>query len=53
MWNEMSSEARKERIRQRIRAKVDLDHYQHFPETIRNDHYKSDEYQRVAVYARV
>ena len=53
MWNEMSNEARKERIRQRIRAKVDLDHYQHFPETIRNDHYKSDEYQRVAVYARV
>ena len=53
MWNNMSNEEKKERIRQRIRVKVDQDHYFYYPETIRTDHYKSDEYQRVAVYARV
>ena len=27
--------------------------YEYFPETVSSDHYKSDEFQRVAVYARV
>ena len=26
--------------------------YETFPETVHTDHYKSDEYQRVAIYAR-
>ena len=49
----MTNEERKERIRQRVRVRVDEAHYEHYPETVRTDHYKSDEYQRVAVYARV
>ena len=53
MWNEMTKEEKKERIRQRIRARIDQDHYIYYPQTVNNDHYKSDEYQRVAVYARV
>ncbi len=53
MWNEMTKEQKKERIRQRIRARIDQDHYVYYPQTVNNDHYKSDEYQRVAVYARV
>ena len=53
MWNDMTTEQRKERIRRRIRAKVDEDKYFYYPETVRTDTYKSDEYQRVAVYARV
>lgn len=53
MWNDMTTEQKKERIRRRIRAKVDEDKYFYYPETIRTDHYKSDEYQRVAVYVRV
>lgn len=53
MKNEMTSEQKKERIRQRVRAKVDEEKYIYYPETIRTDHYKDDEYQRVAIYARV
>ena len=53
MWSDMTKEQKKERIRQRIRAQIDQDHYFYYPQTINNDHYKSDEYQRVAVYARV
>ncbi len=53
MRDEMTKEQKKERIRQRIRARIDQDHYMYFPQTVNNDHYKSDEYQRVAVYARV
>ncbi len=53
MWNDMSKEQKKERIRQRVRAQIDQDHYFYYPQPINNDHYKSDEYQRVAVYARV
>lgn len=53
MWNDMTREQRKERIRQRVRAQIDQDHYEYYPQTVNNDHYKSDEYQRVAVYARV
>ncbi|MBR2842622.1 MAG: recombinase family protein [Lachnospiraceae bacterium] len=32
---------------------MDPDRYEYYPETVSTDHYKSDEYQRVAVYARV
>ena len=53
MWTDMTKEQKKERIRQRIRARIDQDHYIYYPQTVNNDHYKSDEYQRVAVYARV
>ncbi len=53
MSSQMTNEERKERIRQRVRVQVDSDHYVYFPETVHTDHYKSDEYQRVAVYARV
>lgn len=53
MLTEMTKEEKKERIRQRIRARIDQDHYIYYPQTVNNDHYKSDEYQRVAVYARV
>ncbi len=53
MWNDMTKEQKKERIRQRIRAKIDEEHYFYYPQTINNDHYKSDEFQRVAVYVRV
>lgn len=54
MWiDNLTTEQKKERIRQRVRAQVDEDHYIHYPATVHTDHYKSDEYQRVAVYARV
>ena len=53
MWSDMSAEQKKERIRQRIRARVDEEKYFYYPETVRTDTYKSDEYQRVAIYARV
>ena len=53
MQNNLSIAQQKERIRRRIQAKVDENKYIYYPETIRTDHYKSDEYQRVAVYVRV
>lgn len=49
----MTNEERKERIRERIRVQVNGERYRYYPETIHTDHYKSDEYQRVAVYVRV
>lgn len=48
-----SNEERKERIRKRIRAQMEPGQYEYYPETVTTDHYKGDEYQRVAVYARV
>ena len=53
MWNEMTNEEKKERIRRRVRAKVDAQHYSFFPETIQTDTFRIDEHQRAAVYARV
>ena len=53
MQNNLSVAQQKEMIRRRIQAKVDENKYFYYPETIRTDHYKSDEYQRVAVYVRV
>jgi len=43
----------KERVRRRVNAQVDPEKYEYYPETVSSDHYKSDEFQRVAVYARV
>lgn len=48
-----SNERRKERVRRRIRAATDPENYTYTPETERDDYVKSDEFQRVAIYARV
>ncbi len=53
MWGNMTNEQRKERIRQRVRAKVDADHYSFYPETIQTETFRIDQHQRAAVYARV
>lgn len=53
MWTDMTNEQKKERIRQRVRAKVDAQHYSFYPETIQTESFRIDEYQRAAVYARV
>ena len=53
MTDRLSSEQRKERVRQRVRAQVDPNSYEYYPETITTDRYNDDIYQRVAVYARV
>ena len=49
----LTNEQKKERIRNRVRAQLDPTRYEFYPETVTNDHYKGDEYQRVAIYARV
>lgn len=53
MSNRMTREQKKERIRQKIRAQVDEEHYSYFPETVQMDSFRIDERQRAAVYARV
>lgn len=53
MINRWSSEQQKERVRQRVRAQIDPNSYEYYPETVSTDHYNNDIYQRVAVYARV
>lgn len=53
MRTDLTNEQKKERIRNKVRAKVDEEKYIYYPETIRTDTYKGDEYQRVAIYARV
>lgn len=53
MFTNMTKEQQKERIRQRVRAQVDEEHYFFFPETVETDRFRIDEYQRAAVYARV
>lgn len=47
------NEERKERVRQRIRVQMEEGTYETFPETVHTDHYQSDVFQRVAIYARV
>ena len=49
----LTIDEQKERVRRRVNAQVDPDKYEYYPETVSSDHYKSDEFQRVAVYARV
>ncbi len=53
MWNNMTNEQKKERIRRRVRAKVDEEHYSFYPESIQTESFRIDEHQRAAVYARV
>ena len=53
MWNDMTNEEKKERIRRRVRAKVDEQHYSFYPESIQTESFRIDEHQRAAVYARV
>lgn len=50
---ELTNEERKERVRRRVRAATDPENYTYTPETERTDYVKSDEFQRVAIYARV
>ncbi len=49
----LTNEEKKARVRQRVRVKMEEGTYETFPETIHTDHYQSDQYQRVAIYARV
>lgn len=49
----LTNEEKKQRVRQRVRVRMEEGTYETFPETIRTDHYQSDKYQRVAIYARV
>ncbi len=53
MAKNVTNEEQKERVRRRVRAQINPDSYEYYPETISSDHYKNDVYQRVAVYARV
>lgn len=50
---ELTNEERKERVRKRVRAATDPENYTYTPETEKTDYVKSDEFQRVAIYARV
>ena len=50
---QLTIDEQKERVRRRVNAQIDPEKYEYFPETVSSDHYKSDEFQRVAVYARV
>ena len=49
----LTNEEKKQRVRQRVRVRMEEGTYETYPETIRTDHYQSDKYQRVAIYARV
>lgn len=49
----LTNEEKKQRVRQRVRVQMEEGTYETFPETVHTDHYKADEYQRVAIYARV
>lgn len=49
----LTNEEKKQRVRQRVRVRMEEGTYETFPETVHTDHYKADEYQRVAIYARV
>jgi len=50
---ELTNEERKERVRRRVRAATDPESYTYIPETEKTNYVKSDEFQRVAIYARV
>lgn len=50
---EMTREQQRERVRRRVRSAMDPDRYEYTPEKERTDHVKGDEFQRVAIYARV
>ena len=48
-----TSEQQRERVRKRIRKASDPDSYNYTPAKENNDYAKTDEYQRIAIYARV
>ena len=48
-----TKEQKKERIRQRIRIRIDENNYEYTPEKKVPDYYDNDIFQRVAVYVRV
>ena len=51
---ELTNAQKQERVRQRIsQAYVDPDKYEYIPAKEQNDHVKADQFQRVAIYARV
>ena len=50
---ELTREQQRERVRRRVRAATNPENYTYFPEKENTDYVKSDEYQRVAIYARV
>ncbi|MBQ6480915.1 MAG: recombinase family protein [Anaerolineaceae bacterium] len=50
---EMTREQQRERVRRRVRAATDPENYTYFPEKENLDYVKSDEFQRVGIYARV
>ena len=52
-WSEMTNQQQKDRVRKRIRAAVDPDSYIYTPAMDKNDYPKTDERQRVGIYARV
>lgn len=50
---EWTREQQTERVRRRIRAAVDPDNYTYTPPKENNEYAKTNDYQRVAIYARV
>ena len=50
---EWTREQQTERVRRRIRAAVDPDSYTYTPPTENNEYAKTNEYQKVVIYARV
>lgn len=51
---ELTNAQKQNRVRQRIsKASIDPDKYEYIPAKEQNDHVKADQYQRVAIYARV
>ena len=51
---ELTNAQKQNRVRQRIsQASIDPDKYEYIPAKEQNDHVKANEFQRVAIYARV
>ena len=50
---ESTRQEQRDRVRRRVRAAVDPESYEYTPEKHKSDHVKADEFQRVAIYARV
>ena len=51
--HEWTHEQQRDRVRQRIRAAIDPDNYIYTPAKEKNEYAKTDEFQRVGIYARV
>ena len=50
---EMTREQQRERVRRRVKSATNPENYTYFPEKENTDYVKSDEFQRVGIYARV